>query len=152
MIKKIFLLLFPLLVISCTSQAVSAQKLFVQADNGVVEFNVEIAETPQELATGLMNRKGILDNQGMLFVFPKPDKLTFWMKNTYVPLDMIFMDKDMKIVKIEKSAQPCKTVKDTDCPLFKASEAQYVLEIKGGLSELKGFKAGDSISLSSQND
>jgi uncharacterized membrane protein (UPF0127 family) len=104
-------------------------------------FNVEIADTAQEREIGLMNREFLALDSGMLFVFEKEDVYNFWMKNTLIPLDIIWIDKDNKIIFIKENVQPCKT---EQCETFGLNEkAKYVLEINGGLAEDVGLEIGD---------
>ena len=89
-------------------------------------FSVELAKTPAEQQQGLMNRKTLADNAGMLFIFNKEGNYPFWMKNTLIPLDIIWLDAKGKVVTI-RSAEPCKV---SDCPDYNPSgNAKYVLEI-----------------------
>ena len=108
-------------------------------------FNAETAETYEEQEKGLMYRTRMKDNEGMLFIFKEPDSYGFWMKNTLIPLDIIWMDEDKKIVTI-KEASPCKT---GPCEIYYPSKnASYVLEIKGGLTKKNNIGAGDFASFS----
>ena len=101
-------------------------------------FRVGIAATDLERARGLMYRKRLAKDEGMLFLFPEKGPLAFWMKNTLIPQDMIFLDEDWKIVALLE-ALPCTA---DPCPSYPSSqEAQYVLEIQGGLG--KQFAVGD---------
>jgi len=104
-------------------------------------FNVEIADSPEEQETGLMNREGLEQNRGMLFIFGAEDKYNFWMKNTLMPLDIIWISKENRIVCIKNNAQPCKT---NPCEVFYPSEkAKYILEINGNTAEKMGLKVDD---------
>ena len=108
-----------------------------------VKIIAELALTPEEWERGLMFRKKIPDNYGMLFVFNKVNYQWFWMKNTYIPLDIIWIDKDKKIVYIAKNCKPC--LKD-QCPSYGVDiPVKYVLEIKGGKAKEYGLKVGDKI-------
>jgi len=109
-------------------------------------FDIEIAQTEEEREKGLMYRSSLQLNQGMLFIFENEDKHSFWMKNTLIPLDIIWISKDGEIVYIEKSAPPC----DSDsCAVYKSNKkALYVLEINSGKSEEFNIKIGDKISFS----
>lgn len=103
----------------------------------------ELALTEQERQLGLMFRKGINPDQGMLFVFKKEDIHSFWMKNMEFPIDIIWLDKDKRIVHIEKNVPPCKT---EFCPSYAPPiPAKYVLEIKSGYSEIYELKLYDRI-------
>jgi len=106
-------------------------------------FRVAVADDDHERAQGLMWIKRIDDDEGMLFVFDKEDLRTFWMKNTKVPLDMLFIDDDLRIVSVQESAMPCKA---DPCPTYpSAGPARYVLEIRGGLADEKNINAGDLV-------
>ncbi len=108
-------------------------------------FEVEIAKTDTERVEGLMFRENLAQNAGMLFVFNKEDFYSFWMKNTKISLDIIWIGADNKIVHIEKNALPCET---ENCQSYKSTQkAKYVLEINAGLAEQFGIKAGDLVSL-----
>ena len=111
----------------------------------IKNFFVEIASTPETRTKGLMFRKNLPENKGMFFVFEKSEVLSFWMKNTLIPLDIIFLDRDKKIINIKKMALPC--AKDP-CPLFSSvAPAEYVLEIGGGLSDKFGVTERARLSL-----
>lgn len=106
-------------------------------------FDVEIADTLKEREVGLMNRDYLVPEDGMLFIFENEEIHNFWMKNTLIPLDMIWINENKKIIYIEKNAEPCKV---EQCELFGPNEkAKYVLEINGGLAEKTGVKTGDEI-------
>lgn len=108
-------------------------------------FSVELAVTEAERAKGLMFRESLAEDQGMLFIFPLDGLHGFWMRNTLIALDIIWMDRTGKIVTIAKSRLPCRKV---DCPpWYPDSEARYVLEINAGLSERFGFAPGTQASL-----
>ena len=106
-------------------------------------FDVEIADTAQEREIGLMNRKYLAPTNGMLFVFDQASVYNLWMKNTLIPLDMIWIDENNKISFIKENAQPCKT---DICESFGLKKkALYVLEINGGVAEKMGFEVGDEV-------
>ena len=113
---------------------------FYRGDSIVAEFNMETADTEYKRTIGLMYRKKMDDNQAMLFVFPDEQPRYFWMHNTYIPLDIIFLDARRKIVSVQKNARPL-----NDQSLPSGKPAQYVLEIKGGLFDRLGLKEGDSL-------
>ena len=106
-------------------------------DKEVAKFDMEIADDEYERETGLMYRKNMKDKQAMLFVFDDEAPRYFYMKNTYIPLDIIFIASNKKIVHIAKDAKP---LDETTLP--SKFPAKYVLEIKGGLSEDLGIKPG----------
>ncbi len=102
----------------------------------------EIADTPQEWAQGLQHRTALGAHEGMLFVFPQPRTATFWMKNTLVPLDMIFIDGEKHIRAIEKSAQPCT---QDPCPIYSHENISFVLEANAGFTERYSVQVNDSV-------
>ena len=106
-------------------------------------FNVEIADTSEKRRTGLMNRESLAIDSGMLFTFEKEGIYNSWMKNTLIPLDIIWFNKDNEIIFIKENAQPCKT---EQCETFgPEKKAKYILEINGGLAEKTGVEIGDEI-------
>jgi len=108
-------------------------------------FSVELAVTPQQLAQGLMYRKCLPYNKGMFFLFGQEDKYGFWMKNTLIPLDIIWINKDGSIVFIKKNAQPCK---EDLCPsISPRGKAMYVLELNAGVCDDIRLKIGDRVTL-----
>lgn len=97
---------------------------------GGEKIHVEIAKSDDELAKGLMFREGLGENNGMLFVFDDASSHSMWMKNTLIPLDMVWIDDNFKIVHVEKNVQPCKSLA---CPSYGAPvPASYVLELNAG--------------------
>ena len=110
--------------------------------NGLIKVNAEIADDNHEREIGLMFREKLDENNGMLFIFDNEVYQTFWMKNTLIPLDMIFIDKEMKIVNI-KSAVPCQ---EDPCVLYKSSKpAKYVLEVNGNFTIRNNIKTGGKL-------
>jgi hypothetical protein len=108
-------------------------------------FFVELAKTNAERKKGLMNVKQLNENKGMFFIFEREGIYHFWMKNTLIPLDIIWIDSDNKIVFIKESAQPCKSLV---CPnINPEAKAKYVLEINGGQAKAIGLKIGDNVSV-----
>lgn len=99
------------------------------------EFFVQIADTQRKQTKGLSQRQTLESNQGMLFVYSKEQPLTFWMKDTLIPLDIVFFNKDGSFNSLHHSMTPCPTVKHatTQCTLYKSENpAQFALELKGG--------------------
>ncbi len=126
--------LFLLLLLSCTQSSI----IF---DNGA-EFIVEYARTPEEHMRGLMFRSSMPENHGMLFVFTDKEPRTFWMKNTLIPLDMVFLDENMAVVEVKSNIPPCNI---EPCPTYTSIPAQYVFEINAGLAEKNNIVAGSKI-------
>lgn len=111
---------------------------------------VEVANSTATRAKGMMYRDSLGAEEGMFFVFPNEGKHRFWMANTYVPLDIIWISKDKVIVDIAENAEPCdKTGKlQSLCTLYKPSDnAKYVLEVNAGWTTEKQVTIGDSIEL-----
>jgi uncharacterized membrane protein (UPF0127 family) len=101
-------------------------------------FIVEMANTPAERELGLMYRTTVDENRGMLFIFPQEDIYPFWMKNTKIPLDMLWLDSSYRVVYIEKNATPCIL---ENCPIITPTKsAKYVLEINAGLVDKYSIK------------
>lgn len=114
----------------------------IMSDSTEVTFDIEIASNDYEIQTGLMYRNSMKDNQGMLFVFDDARERFFYMKNTKIPLDLIFVGLNKNIVSIQKNAKP---LDDTSLP--SNVPAKYVLEINAGLVEKWKIQVGDSLSL-----
>lgn len=105
-----------------------------------VRVQVELALTPAEHARGLMFRKHLEDGHGMLFVFDDDEVRTFWMKNTLVPLDMIFVSKDHVVVGVVHEAEPL-----TLSPREVDAESRYVIEVPGGWARVHDVAAGTTV-------
>ncbi|MDP2925713.1 MAG: DUF192 domain-containing protein [Nanoarchaeota archaeon] len=109
-----------------------------------ISVNVELSKTSEEHEKGLMFREKLDENSGMLFIFEDDKIRDFWMKNTLIPLDIIFIDKDLKIVKIAE-AIPCEI---EDCPIYSSDiPARYVLELSKGYCKNNDIGIGDKIIL-----
>jgi uncharacterized membrane protein (UPF0127 family) len=115
-------------------------------DSIVVSIDIEIAEGEYETQTGLMYRKNMQDDRGMLFIFEDEIRRSFYMKNTEFSIDIIFINGANEIVNIQKNAQP---LDQTSLP--SAAPAKYVLEVNAGLSDTWGLEAGDKIDWSRSN-
>ncbi len=108
-------------------------------------FDVVIADTNETRARGLMFVDEMADDEGMFFIFRRAAPRAFWMKNTRIPLDIIYLDSSLRVVDIVKNAKPCKTPRCRSYPSKRP--AQYVLELNGGLSDRLGLAIGDQISV-----
>lgn len=104
------------------------------------KIDLEIADNDYERQLGLMNRKEMKENEGMLFVFPEQEMLSFWMRNTLISLDMIFVNNQKKIVTIHKNT---KILSDQSYPT--SQPAIYVVEVLGGFADRHNIKVGDKI-------
>ncbi len=116
--------------------------LKIETKNGPVVLDVEIAATDPARQHGLMFRRELPANRGMIFLFDGEQQISMWMKNTYIPLDMVFIGDDWRIVHIAHDAEPLST--DIIASVHPASR---VLEIAGGEAEQLGIAAGDALSL-----
>ncbi len=112
------------------------------SDSLLVRLNIEIAETDYETQTGLMYRKGMENNQGMLFIFPDEAMHSFYMKNTQFPLDLIFIKADSTIASIQENAKPF-----DEEGLSSKVPVQFVLEVNAGLSKEWDLEIGDKIAI-----
>jgi uncharacterized membrane protein (UPF0127 family) len=109
-------------------------------------FSVEIAATPAEQAHGLMDRTSMPADHGMLFVFPQAQPLTFWMKDTLIPLDMLFFDEAHRLVTVHADVPPCEA---DPCPTYASTApARYVLELNAGTAAKLDLRKGDVITFS----
>ena len=107
-------------------------------------FSLELADTVKKRVQGLMFRKELAEDKGMLFVFPKQGVYSFWMENTLISLDIIWLSQENEVVFIKHNALPCKieTCKNIKPDVF----AKYVLEINAGLAKEMDLKIGDKFS------
>jgi len=140
--KKKFIVAFiiSILIVGIVSVIQSKRDRVCFKDNC---FEVELARTREEQAQGLMFRQSLSRDKGMLFIFPGEGIYSFWMKNTLIPLDIIWINENKEVVFISENILPCE--KDP-CPLFSSDKkSKYVLEINGGVSKEIGLKVGDKV-------
>ncbi len=109
--------------------ACTTDRVTLRNDSATVRFDVEVAITPQERSRGLMFRESLPNRSGMLFVFDPPQPVAFWMKNTLIPLDMIFLDRTGKVTRVHEGAIPGNLT-----PIEGGDSVFAVLEINAGLS------------------
>jgi uncharacterized membrane protein (UPF0127 family) len=122
---------------------VNKERLEIQTKEKIVRVNVEIADTEEKRQKGLMFRKSLGDNEGMLFVFEDERNVTFWMKNMFVPLDMIFISSNGTINEIKENVQPCLV---EPCELYQSIyPSKYVLEMNANFCKKNGISVGNSI-------
>lgn len=115
-------------------------RLIIERADGVkIPYDVEVATTREQQEYGLMNRRSMLANSGMLFVFNPAQVVKFWMKNTYIPLDMVFVRADGTIAQIIR-AEPLDLT-----PVGPAEAISGVIELNGGEAERQGVRAGDRV-------
>jgi len=131
------------LVILCANppaRAASIQPLEIVTKSGVQVFSVEMATTEEEKTTGLMYRKELPDGKGMLFDFSPEQQISMWMKNTYIPLDMIFIRADGRILRIAENTEPLSTK-----IISSGGLAKGVLEVIAGTAQKYGIQPGDRV-------
>jgi len=137
-----------LLVSSCTNQVPQKEVSFSKdavlniatATGEQHSFEIEIADTEVKRVKGLMNRYKMDANQGMLFIFDYEEIQSFWMKNTYLSLDMVFISADYRIVDIYENAFPL-----NEAPIISEARAKYVLELLGGTVKKSNISIGDLV-------
>ncbi len=139
-IKGIPFILFLFLLTHSTAHSEGSLKVPIYLKNK--EIRVEVAKTPEERARGLMGRKLLGKDEGMLFIFEKEDYHGFWMKDTYIPLSIAFIDREGRIVKIADMRPLSLETHDPPRPIL------YALEMKKGWFSANGFKAGDILRFS----
>jgi uncharacterized protein len=116
------------------------QTLEIASKSGVHVFSVEIADNDAERAKGLMYRKELPEGQGMLFDFHREQEVSFWMQNTYVPLDMVFIRADGRILRIAENTEPLSTKL-----IPSGGPVRAVLEVIGGTTRKLGIAPGDRV-------
>lgn len=122
------------------ANAAEFEPLNIIAKNGLHRFQVEVARSDKERATGLMYRKELPDGRGMLFDFSREQEVTMWMKNTYVSLDMIFIRRDGRIHSIAENTTPL-----SEAVVSSKGPAFAVLEVVAGTSKKLGLAPGDQV-------
>nr|WP_277622585.1 DUF192 domain-containing protein [Sphingomonas telluris] len=113
----------------------------IQSATGTHKFTVEVASSQEEQAQGLMNRQSLAPDRGMIFPYDPPQQVAFWMKNTLIPLDMVFIGADGKIGRIAANTTPMSLD-----PVPSVDPVSAVLEIAGGRAAELGLKEGDKVS------
>ena len=130
-----------LVVFACAPAYAAAQeRLLVKTSGGELTFMIEIANTPELRTIGLMHRSNLPASHGMLFDFSRTAPVSMWMKNTLIPLDMLFIRADGIIANIAERAVPGSLT-----PINSHGPVRSVLEINGGVSARLGIKAGDKV-------
>jgi uncharacterized protein len=143
----ISLLLSLLLLVSSPGRGATLQPLEIVTRTGPRIFSVEIATTGQEKENGLMYRKQLADRTGMLFDFSPPQEILMWMKNTYISLDMIFIEPDGRILRIATNTRPQSTR-----IIASRGLARAVLEVPAGTAQKRGIRPGDRVKYAWFND
>ncbi len=138
-VRQFLRTIFVLLSFCSVSAALAADLPVVELTIKNQRATAEVAATTPARTTGLMNRFSLKPNTGMLFVFSEPSQQLFWMKNTYVPLSIAFIDEDGRILNIEDMAPQTETTHPSRGP------AMYALEMKKGWFADRGIAAGDRV-------
>ncbi len=115
---------------------------FVSPDGMVTTVYVEVADTPQALKNGLMYRTSLGEHDGMLFIFDRDGPQSFWMRNTPLPLDMVFVNGEMEVVDINHNATPY-----SESVFTSRESCRYVVEVNGGFCEKHGIREGDRMNI-----
>ncbi len=145
--RKLTLVIICSLVLVSAFAAENPQKICFNNNTCVL---LEIADSEFSRARGLMFREELPEKSGMLFIFSAEGIYSFWMKNTLIPLDIIWLDKDLRVVYIKSFVPPCKSY---DCPSYNPEvKAQYVLEVNAGFCDFHQIKINDKAYLYSVNN
>ena len=115
-------------------------QLDIKSDGNISRFAIEIADSPEERAQGLMDRSYMAQFSGMLFAYTTPRQVSFWMKNTLIPLDMLIIDPSGVVLRIHENAVPHDLT-----PIPGGDQIQYVLEINGGLARALNITEGAQV-------
>ncbi len=139
--KLTLVIIYSLVLVSAFAES-DPQKICFKDNTCVL---LEIAGSEFSRARGLMFRGWLPEKSGMLFIFPAEGIYSFWMKNTLIPLDIIWLDKDLRVVYIKSFVPPCKS---SDCPSYNPEvKARYVLEVNAGFCDLHQIKINDKAHL-----
>ena len=122
------------------SVAFEETPLTIAAEGGRFEFQVELAVSPEQRSQGLMFREDLAEDRGMLFDFGRPQRASMWMRNTYVPLDMLFIDAAGRITQIATDTQPL-----SDAAIASREPVRAVLELRAGVTAKLGIEPGDRV-------
>ncbi len=141
MVRRLLSLCLLLMIWPVTLAAgLPSDVLLVETASSQYRFEVEIADDPAERAEGLMYRESLADNAGMLFLYPRPQPVEFWMKNTSLSLDIVFVRPDGTIARIAENATPM-----SEELISSGEPVRAVLEVKGGTMRQLGIAVGDRL-------
>jgi len=140
LLAAVFVVTVPFVGITGGLAAAELQPLEIASKGRVHVFAVEMASTPVEQAKGLMDRRELPEGQGMLFDFHHEQLTSFWMKNTYIPLDMIFIRGDGRILRIAENTVPL-----SEALIPSGGPVRAVLEVSGGTAKKLGIAPGDRV-------
>ncbi|MFY8038977.1 MAG: DUF192 domain-containing protein [Bosea sp. (in: a-proteobacteria)] len=143
-LRRMVLALGSILLVACLgsghANAQTLENLTLVTASGRHDFQVEVMRTPDERAKGLMFRRFMPADRGMLFDFQRVEPVAMWMQNTYIPLDMIFIRADGSVARIAERAEPLSTR-----TIPSGEPVLSVLELNGGIAEKIGLKPGDKV-------
>lgn len=120
--------------------AAGSGTLVLKTETGDHRFDIEVASTDEERARGLMYRRSLPENAGMLFLYDRPQPAAMWMKNTPIPLDMVFISADGRVHRIESYTEPFSTA-----VILSEGDVAAVLELNAGQADKIGLKRGDKV-------
>lgn len=140
------LLLVPALA-GCQEVKPRQASVRIHAAGGPVDYRVEVAETRAQKSRGLMHREYLAPDRGMLFLYEPARETAMWMKNTYIPLDILFIDAAGTILRIEERTEPMSLQ-----TIPSGGKVRAVLELNAGQTELRGIKAGDRVEYTMPDD
>lgn len=141
--RSVVALLLPLLFLACAGSGAHGDSVVLKGQR----FAVEIVDSPEEQQRGLMFRDELAENAGMLFVYPASEQQSFWMKNTRIPLDILFFDDAARYLGAQLNVPTCR---GDPCPTYPGpSPARYVLELNAGRAEALELEVGDVLELPS---
>ena len=135
-----FALLVAFVLAAGASRAAETSLVEIASKGGVHAFTVELVDNDADRAKGLMYRKSLPEGTGMLFDFKRDQDVSFWMQNTYIPLDMLFIRGDGRILRIQENAEPLSTKL-----IPSGGPVRAVLEVIGGTTRKLGIAAGDRV-------
>ena len=130
-------------LVVCMANGCAASSSWVEVKGQ--RFVVEVADDDSERARGLMFRDSLAPDRGMLFVFEREEPLAFWMKNTRIPLDILYFDASLRFVSMAQGVPPC--TRDPCRSYASEGPARYVLELKAGVGKSLRIRAGDEMQL-----
>ncbi len=113
---------------------------FLRNGSSIVQIDIEVANTDAERTQGLMHRRDMQELEGMLFIFEQSEPRSFWMENTYISLDIFFVDENKRIVNVQSNTTPMSRV-----PIVSSTPAQYVVEVLAGFARKYNLRIGDTI-------
>jgi hypothetical protein len=145
---RFFLLAALVAALACSRQTSSPDEIHLRTitlPGGHLVY-AEVLLRRDDMARGMMFRKPLPEDRGLLFIHPKPGRYAYWMHNVQVPLDIIWMDKDHKIVEIHANTPPCLENDPVRCPQYGGkADSQFVLELGGGQAAKFGLREGQTI-------